>query len=147
MSGSYKINSVKFDFNMDSEEFALDLNSRWNSFFKIAFENNVANILQEFDSKNHYIQIENLDIDLGEINQVDFDKVFPELLAEKLKEKLTALKLLRSDEAQIKQLDKKGHNYNAFTYFLLHGYYPWYLQNKKVDFISLFKDELKNNAT
>ena len=146
MKGSYKINSVKFDFNMDSEDFALNLNSRWNSFFKSAFEKNVAKILDEFDNKKEYTQIESIELDLGEINQENFDRSFPDLLAEKLREKLTELKILSNSNTHIKQLNKTDHNYNSLTYFLLHGYYPWYLQNNKVDFLTLFQNEIKNNA-
>lgn len=83
-----RIDKISFDFNVENEAFAYDLYAKWDEFCRECFENVVDEYLTGYDRKKMLIEIEMLDIDLGDIPEDDFYRQFPIRLREALQHRL-----------------------------------------------------------
>lgn len=122
---------------MENEESAFDLYSDWYSFYHTLFERVLERVLAQYDKKDVHLYIEKLELDLGEISKKDFYYTFPLLLEEKLKELMKKLTLTNKVE-EVRQISNRFLFFESFTYYLIHGFYPWLGNNSKDDFKKQF---------
>lgn len=146
MPDPIKIKSVRFDFSMAKEEWAFELNSRWPTFFQSAFVRIVEGVLSCFDEPSHHLQIQRLELDLGTIEEADFYENFPRLLEEKLEEVMRQYLFDESHKKIIRQVARKQVLFDAFTWYLLKGYFPWHIDPKYKDLQILLKYLLQTNS-
>ena len=144
MNEAAYIQTVNFDFNMENEAMAFELNSDWHSFYHSSFETVANRVFQKFNPPNRHLLIKRLELDLGEINKDDFYAKFPILLEQKLEEKLTAL--LYADPPQVSELNPAQLVFEAFTFYLVHGHFPGTNQPATHDICQLFRDVYKKSA-
>lgn len=120
------IGTVKFDFVTDNQPFARKLNGNWDHFFSTSFERVVEEVLSAYDISDQVITIESLPIDLGSIDEDNFDSQFPvrlrKVIAEYARKYLSvdilpASKDIHRDSISVVALD-------TLCFFLLHGYLP-----------------------
>jgi hypothetical protein len=137
MDPDINIQKVKFEFNMDNEESAFELYSDWYSFYHSMFEKVVEKVLEKSNKKDVHLFIEKLDINLGEIPKKDFYDKFPLILEEKLEELMQKLKLDNNVE-EIRKISTRFLLFESFTYYLVHGFYPWPGNELKDDFKTQF---------
>lgn len=133
MPDPIKIKKVHFDFSMEKEELAFELNSRWATFFQSGFVKPVEKVLMAFDKSSHHLEIDRLVLDLGCIPEADFFDKFPRMLEEKLEEEMLQYLSDRSKGKAIRQLDGDQFLFEAFTCFLLNGYFSWQVDQKYKD--------------
>jgi hypothetical protein len=142
MDTEINIQKVKFEFSMENEESAFDLYSGWHSFYHSLFERIVEKVLAQYDKEDVHLFIEKIELDLGEIPKEDFYDKFPLLLEEKLEELMKKL-FIKGKIEEIKKISDHFLLFETFTYFLVHGFYPWPGNNIKDDFRTLFSRVIK----
>lgn len=121
-----QIGNINFDFSMADESFALSLYSRWERFFTQKIEPVADELLHRFDIESDYIEIKELNIEIGELDEEEFDEKFPLIFREKLEEAL--LKCFSQPQQTGISIKKTSRTENACELlfcFLIHGSLPW----------------------
>lgn len=96
-----RIDKITFDFNVENEAFAYDLYAKWDEFCRECFENVVEEYLTDYDRKKMLIEIDLLDIDLGDIPEEDFYRQFPIRLREALQHQLNIAGIRQDQEVHL----------------------------------------------
>lgn len=96
-----RIDKITFDFNVENEAFAYDLYAKWDEFCRECFENVVEEYLTGYDRKKMLIEIDLLDIDLGDIPEEDFYRQFPIRLREALQHQLNIAGIRQDQEVHL----------------------------------------------
>lgn len=96
-----RIDKITFDFNVENEAFAYDLYAKWDEFCRECFENVVEEYLTDYDRKKMLIEIDLLDIDLGDIPEEDFYQQFPIRLREALQHQLNIAGIRQDQEVHL----------------------------------------------
>lgn len=122
-----------FDFHTDNEPFARGLYSRWDDFCRTAFEKVADEILSSYDLPDEVITVDRLDIELGTLPEEKFYEQFPEKIAEKLKVAFDSFLQQQAKEA-LQTARTSLHRIEAVSYYLLHGYRRWDVQEVKEPF-------------
>lgn len=78
------IDRISFSFRMTDEQFARDLYADWDGFCRRCVTDVMEEFFSPYDTKDSYIEIDSLDLDLGDIPQEDFMDEFPVRLREAL---------------------------------------------------------------
>ncbi len=142
MSDNIHIKKADFRFGMDSEEMAFNLYSSWSSFYGSAFVRIVEKVLERFNPSGELLSIGMLELDLGTIPRNGFYTQFPLLLEEKLEELMQKL-IVAGAPGGIKKVPASLSFFEAVTWFLIHGYYPWPGIQKQKNFKVLFLEILQ----
>lgn len=137
------IGTARFDFCVDNEPFAYSLNGRWDAFFHTAFETVLEEVLSAYDQTDCVITIDNLPLDLGNIDEDNFDKQFSLRLREAL-ELYCREKLAKQTASGVAhegiQIVPTGRNaFELLSFFLLHGYFPFTTEEGNTDLSRLLK--------
>lgn len=96
-----RIDKITFDFNVENEAFAYDFYAKWDEFCRECFENVVEEYLTGYDRKKMLIEIDLLDIDLGDIPEEDFYRQFPIRLSEALQHQLNIAGIRQDQEVHL----------------------------------------------
>lgn len=78
------IDRISFSFRMTDEQFARDLYADWDGFCRRCVTDVMEDFFSPYDTEDSYIEIDSLDLDLGDIPQEDFMDEFPARLREAL---------------------------------------------------------------
>lgn len=78
------IDRISFSFRMTDEQFARDLYADWDGFCRRCVTDVMEDFFSPYDTEDSYIEIDSLDLDLGDITQEDFMDEFPARLREAL---------------------------------------------------------------
>lgn len=78
------IDRISFSFRMTDEQFARDLYADWDGFCRRCVTDVMEDFFSPYDTKDSYIEIDSLDLNLGDIPQEDFMNEFPARLREAL---------------------------------------------------------------
>ena len=78
------IDRISFSFRMTDEQFARDLYADWDGFCRRCVTDVMEDFFFPYDTEDSYIEIDSLDLDLGDIPQEDFMDEFPARLREAL---------------------------------------------------------------
>ncbi len=106
----------------------------------------VANrVLMRCDQYGFEIEISKLDLDLGNIDEEDFEQDFERILEEKLEESLMR-EILYPSKKEDKRLEEADYQLEALKQFLLHGTLSWNLAQRFKNVIELFQSVLKSKA-
>lgn len=106
----------------------------------------VANrVLMRCDQYGFEIEISKLDLDLGNIDEEDFEQDFERILEEKLEEGLMR-EILYPSKKEDKRLEEADYQLEALKQFLLHGTLSWNLAQRFKNVIELFQSVLKSKA-
>lgn len=98
------IDRISFRFGMADEQFARELYADWDGFCRHCVTEVLENCFSRYDDKETYIEIDRLDLDLGNIPQDEFYDLFPVRLREAL-ERSFAHKLNETGVPQITESD------------------------------------------
>mgnify|MGYP003623578599 FL=1 len=71
------VGNITFDFRMQDERFARDINARFETFFAKQIEPVADEILTLYDDPAEVLEIERLELDLRTLKEEDFDRYFP----------------------------------------------------------------------
>lgn len=94
------IDKISFQFRMTDEQFARELYADWDGFCQHCATDVLEEYFSGYDSKDVYMEIDRLDLDLGGIPQEEFYNLFPVRLREAL-ERSFAPHLNGSDAAHL----------------------------------------------
>lgn len=144
------IGTAKFDFKTSNEPFAQMLNTRWDSFFHTCFERVADEVLSFYDQTDSVITISSLSLDLGNIEEEQFEKQFSIRLREVL-EQYCKENLWRQQHTDIVgegvRIASVGKNaFDMLSFFLLHGYFPFTVSQEHVDLSLLLKQVINEEA-
>ena len=78
------IDRISFSFRMTDEQFARDLYADWDGFCRRCVTDVMEDFFSPYDTEDSYIEIDSLDLDLGDIPQEDFMDEFSARLREAL---------------------------------------------------------------
>lgn len=78
------IDRISFSFRMTDEQFARDLYADWDGFCRRCVTDVMEDFFSPYDTEDSYIEIDSIDLDLGDIPQEDFMDEFPARLREAL---------------------------------------------------------------
>lgn len=138
-----QISKAQFLFQMQNEDFARDLYGRWDSFFA----NNVERILnEELSVRNEALIIDKLEINLGSMQENEFDEQFPVRLKEKLNESLIKWKVENGELKMPENSLSIESKFSILSHFLLHGTLPWNATYDHKDINRLFLRVLQENS-
>lgn len=141
------IGKITFDFNMQDETFARDLYARWDNFFALNFERVAAEVFSGRDLPGYTVQLEKLELDLGELPENGFYEAFPLRLKEKLDEAL-AMQISR-EQSQItgaKKVTDSVWLFEILAGFLLHGTLAWNVPGEYKNMPHLFRTALRKEG-
>lgn len=144
------IGTVKFDFKADNESFARKLNGGWDAFFHTSFEEVVEEVLSTYDQPDRTITIDALPLDLGNIEEEQFYKQFPDRLREALRkycvEKIGKQPISDSGSEGVRIISIGRNAFEILTFFLLHGYFPFETDKAYTDLNFLLKKVIDEEA-
>lgn len=78
------VDRISFRFGMADEQFARELYADWDGFCRRCVTDILEEFFDRYDTKDTYIEIDRLDLDLGGIPQEEFYEMFPVQLREAL---------------------------------------------------------------
>lgn len=132
------IDRLSMDFKMDRLEFAKELYGAWESFCRYSVEKVIDETISPFNHDHEVIEIEELDIEIGNVAETEFFKKFPLLFRQKLHEQFT--RLLHHDDyakrGKIRIRPLRSALLETWIFFLLNGYIP-------SDFYELFRNPVQ----
>ena len=140
-----RIGCIQFDFQMQNESFARELYSRWDLFFSKHIESVTDEVVGRYDNSAEILEITGLELDLGCVEEEDFEYRFPLIFREKLEEAL--LKQLSYTNKEIKRTTTDRYSFELLTYFLLHGTFPWYTDGNSENIHTLFLEVLQHSGS
>ena len=134
---------------MENEAFARALYGRWDSFFALNVERIADAVLSKHDMPSETLEINDLRLDLGTLDEDAFDEQFSLRFRAQLEEAL--LQCIRHEQqtnrpAQVRRIPAQIHAFEALTYFLLHGTLLWTASEADRDIPRLFADVLRKNG-
>lgn len=143
------IGTAKFDFKADGEPFAYSLYGRWDTFFHTAFETVVEEVMTAYDRADSVLTIDSLLLDLGAIDEEEFDKQFPSRLREALesycREKLgSSFSGTTGSGITVSSVGRDA--FRLLSFFLLHGYFPFTTGAADMDVRLLLKRVMEEEA-
>lgn len=92
------IDRISFRFGMADEQFARELYADWDGFCRRCVTDILEEFFDRYDTKDTYIEMDRLDLELGGIPQEEFYEVFPVRLREAL------------ERSFIQRLNETGHS-------------------------------------
>ncbi|MCD8184814.1 MAG: hypothetical protein LUE99_19050 [Bacteroides sp.] len=144
------IGTVRFDIQTNCESFALALNGRWDAFFHTSFEVVVEEVLSAYDQPDAVIDIGNLSLDVGTIDEDAFNTQFPLRLREALekycKENLDNHQISKDGKEGIRVVSTGLNAFELLSFFLLHGYFPYTCGEQDTDLSLLLKKVIADEA-
>lgn len=140
------IGKIQFDFQMQTEQFAQNLYARWDSFFTGNVEAVADEVLKKSpaDGKEQ-IEIDKLELDLGNLPESEFYDQFPLRFREKLEEALTRCLYTDGFQQPAKRVPREKHAVEVLTHFLLHGTLPWTAGDTYKDIRLLFREVVQKD--
>ena len=155
---SHKINRQIIELTVDTRDKAHELEKRVNDIMSNGLSENMETVMQESCGNNEYLFINNIEIDLGEIEEDTFESEFSERLLGELKhilkekynsaEKLHKVFANNSDESETfdeflinnsgkliskseseKVIYEADYIFSLFFYFLQYGRMPWWAES------------------
>lgn len=116
------ISQVSFDLGFFSAEKNHELQERVSRLFHTEISRQIDLLFSEAIAGDEILQIKQLTLDLGEINDDDLEKDLPERILASLKEKIAAFKIESPKESgNYKLVDSISYKLNAIEHYLLSG--------------------------
>ena len=132
------IGNISFRFRMADEVFAQQLYAGWDEFCRTCFTDILEEYLDRYDTKDSYIEIDALELNIGAIPQESFYEEFPKRVRAEL-EKV----LLPASVNSASSTDFKGKRLENLIHYLRHGFClpGWDMQEFDLfEELMLFKD-------
>lgn len=132
------IGNISFRFRMADEEFAQQLYAGWDEFCRVCFTDILEEYLGRYDTKDSYIEIDTLELNIGSIPQESFYDEFPKRVRKEL-EKI----LLPASVSSASSMDSKGKRLDNLIHYLRYGFClsGWDMQEFDLfEELMLFKD-------
>lgn len=132
------IGNISFRFRMADEVFAQQLYAGWDEFCRTCFTDILEEYLGRYDTKDSYIEIDALELNIGSIPQESFYEEFPKRVRAEL-EKV----LLPASVNSASSTDFKGKRLENLIHYLRHGFClpGWDMQEFDLfEELMLFKD-------
>lgn len=132
---------------MQNEAFARDLYVRWDNFFALNFEQVAEEVFARRNMPGYTVQLEKLELDLGEFPENGFYEAFPLRLKEKLDEAL-ALQIFQA-QPQLTGAGKVPDSvwlFELLAGFLLHGTLAWNVPGEYKNIPHLFRTVLQQES-
>ncbi|KAA6345988.1 hypothetical protein EZS27_005568 [termite gut metagenome] len=140
-----RIDTVKFLFEMQNEDFARELYARWDRFFALNFERVADEVLAQREIPGKQIEIHHLELDLGTLTEENFDEQFSRILKERLEDALVACLYGEDEKTAVSCLSDEEQAFLLLRYFLLHGSLPWNAEQRHKNISKLFLSVLQAN--
>lgn len=132
------IGNISFRFRMADEVFAQQLYAGWDEFCRTCFTDILEEYLDRYDTKDSYIEIDTLELNIGSIPQESFYEEFPKRVRVEL-EKV----LLPASVNSASSTDFKGKRLENLIHYLRYGFClpGWDMQEFDLfEELMLFKD-------
>lgn len=132
------IGNISFRFRMADEVFAQQLYAGWDEFCRTCFTDILEEYLGRYDTKDSYIEIDTLELNIGAIPQESFYEEFPKRVRAEL-EKV----LLSASVQNASSTESKGKRLENLIHYLRHGFClpGWDMQEFDLfEELMLFKD-------
>lgn len=111
------IGNISFRFKMADEVFAQQLYADWDEFCRTCFTDILEEYLGRYDTKDSYIEIDTLELNIGAIPQESFYEEFPKRVRAEL-EKV----LLSASVNSASSTESKGKRLENLIHYLRHGF-------------------------
>lgn len=132
------IGNISFRFRMADEVFAQQLYAGWDEFCRISFTDILEEYLGRYDTKDSYIEIDTLELNIGAIPQELFYEEFPKRVRAELE------KVLQSASVQnASSTESRGKRLENLIHYLRYGFClpGWDMQEFDLfEELMLFKD-------
>ena len=132
------IGNISFRFRMADEVFAQQLYAGWDEFCRTCFTDILEEYLDRYDTKDSYIEIDALELNIGAIPQESFYEEFPKRVRAEL-EKV----LLPASVNSASSTESRGKRLENLIHYLRHGFClpGWDMQEFDLfEELMLFKD-------
>lgn len=132
------IGNILFRFKMADEVFAQRLYAGWDEFCRACFTDILEEYLSRYDTKDSYVEIDTLELNIGSIPQESFYEEFPRRVRAEL-EKI----LLPASVNSTSSTDSKGKRLDNLIHYLRYGFClpGWDMQEFDLfEELMLFKD-------
>lgn len=132
------IGNISFRFKMADEVFAQKLYAGWDEFCRACFTDILEEYLSRYDTKDSYIEIDTLELNLGSISQESFYEEFPKRVRAEL-ERI----VLSASVSSASSMDSKGKRLDNLIHYLRYGFClsGWDMQEFDLfEELMLFKD-------
>ena len=132
------IGNISFRFRMADEVFAQQLYAGWDEFCRTCFTDILEEYLGRYDTKDSYIEIDTLELNIGAIPQESFYEEFPKRVRAEL-EKV----LLSASVQNASSTESKGKRLENLIHYLRYGFClpGWDMQEFDLfEELMLFKD-------
>ena len=111
------IGNISFRFSMADEVFAQQLYAGWDEFCRACFTDILEEYLGRYDTKDSYIEIDTLELNIGSIPQESFYDEFPKRVRAELEKVLLPVSVNSASSTE-----SKGKRLENLIHYLRHGF-------------------------
>jgi hypothetical protein len=141
----HRVNTLQFETTCATEAQAFEMRHHFSESGQAAIAAVIDKVCSTYVSENEWIQIDSIEVDLGNFDLQTFEKKFTSLFLEKF-EKEFSKKITAMPDAE-KASSKQGSYFNLLAFFLQTGTVPWWANDEAIAintvFIAVAKEQPK----
>ncbi|WP_199119175.1 contractile injection system tape measure protein [Pedobacter sp. ASV28] len=139
------VQKIAFQFAGTSQAFFSAMYARWDNFWLTQLEQSTERIFSKLDDVDHVLALDALELDLGDIEEKDFEQRFIALYEQQLEDALLKL-LYENSPVGLRKVSLKQNLSALLFQFLLHGSLPWNTSSDYKNIDSLFTEVAKTDS-
>lgn len=144
----HNIQRLQFDLHIDNEKRALKIQNEVSMLARNELPGIIENALGKVDKQEFVRIIDKIEIDLGEIQAVDFTADFVSKFITLLTEQLETFNWEEVSLPEGTEIHSvRPGSFNILRHFLLYGTLPWYLENQEIDLKLEMEEMLQSKNT
>jgi predicted RecB family endonuclease len=143
-SQKHIINQLSVELSVTSEQEAFGLRKDLNEVLQNEITAVIDELCSQYSSSEELIKIERLELDLGQIQTIDFKKNWIENFRQSFENQLHKVNI--STFESHKKINKEQSNFEILTNFLLTGQLDWWVVSEDINLDEIFEDIIQNQA-
>jgi hypothetical protein len=143
-SQKHIINQLSVELSVTSEQEAFGLRKDLNEVLQNEISSIIDELCSQYSSSDELIKIERLELDLGQIQTIDFKKNWIESFRQSFENQLHKANISITNSPKI--INKEQSNFETLTNFLLTGQLDWWVVSEDINLEEIFEEIIQNQA-
>jgi hypothetical protein len=138
------INQLSVELSVTSEQEAFGLRKDLNELLQNEITTVIDELCSQYSSSDELIKIDRLELDLGQIQTIDFKKNWIENFRQSFENQLHKANISITNSPR--KINKEQSNFEILTNFLLTGQLDWWVVSEDINLDEIFEDIIQNQA-
>ncbi len=134
----HRINKLQFEALCATEAKAFEVRNNFSGIYQGQITDVIDKVCSRYVSEDEWIQIDRVEVNLGNFDSGSFEKIFTDVLLAKFENEL--LKKISSIPAAEKQSSKQSFYLEILVHFLQTGTVPWWAEDEALDIHTVFTE-------